>query len=71
VGGLVRIDQQTLATAAALSKRTIQNIEDEGAAPIMAHANTIRKIQAVLEELGVEFLDENRPGVRLRAGTKK
>jgi hypothetical protein len=34
--------------------------------PVAARTETLGRIVAVLEEAGVEFLDEERPGVRLR-----
>jgi hypothetical protein len=34
--------------------------------PVSARTETLDKIVAVLERAGVEFLDEERPGVRLR-----
>jgi hypothetical protein len=33
--------------------------------PVSARTETLDKIVAVLERAGVEFLDEERPGVRL------
>jgi hypothetical protein len=34
--------------------------------PVAARTETLGRIVAVLEKAGVEFLDEERPGVRLR-----
>jgi hypothetical protein len=34
--------------------------------PVRARTETLDRIVAVLEKAGVEFLDEERPGVRLR-----
>ena len=34
--------------------------------PVGARTETLGRIVAVLEKAGVEFLDEERPGVRLR-----
>jgi hypothetical protein len=34
--------------------------------PVKARTETVDRIVAVLEKAGVEFLNEERPGVRLR-----
>jgi hypothetical protein len=34
--------------------------------PVASRTETLGRIVAVLEKAGVEFLDEERPGVRLR-----
>jgi hypothetical protein len=34
--------------------------------PVSARTETLDRIVSVLEKAGVEFLDEERPGVRLR-----
>jgi len=34
--------------------------------PVSARTETLSRIVAVLEKAGVEFLNEERPGVRLR-----
>ncbi len=34
--------------------------------PVAARTETLGKIVTVLEKAGVEFLDEERPGVRLK-----
>jgi hypothetical protein len=34
--------------------------------PVAARTETLGRIVAVFEKAGVEFLDEDRPGVRLR-----
>jgi hypothetical protein len=34
--------------------------------PVAARTETLGRVVAVLERAGVEFLDEERPGVRLR-----
>jgi transcriptional regulator with XRE-family HTH domain len=55
--------QSDLATAASLSRPTIERAETSGAS-----ATTFTAMQAALEKAGVIFLDENGdgPGVRLR-----
>lgn len=41
--------------------------------PVGARTDTLRKIMTVLEKAGVEFLNDDRPGVRLAAkpGSKR
>jgi hypothetical protein len=34
--------------------------------PVGARTDTLRRIVAVFEKAGVEFLNDNRPGVRMR-----
>ena len=34
--------------------------------PVDARTDTLRKIMAVLEKAGIEFLNDDRPGVRLK-----
>jgi hypothetical protein len=63
---LLGIDQQALADAAKVSIATVKNLEGFGAGPLMAHANTVRKVQFAFEKMGVEFLNQERPGVRMR-----
>jgi hypothetical protein len=33
---------------------------------IQSHTGTLLRVQAALEKGGIEFLDDDRPGVRLR-----
>ena len=37
-----------------------------GAGPIGCHTSTLSKVQRALERSGIEFLDDGKPGVRLR-----
>ena len=58
----IRMEQEQLAVAAAVSVNTIKRIEAaEGTIP--ARLETVRKIQRALEAAGVEFIPG---GVRLR-----
>ena len=41
----------------------------EGA--IQSHTGTLLRVQTALEKAGIEFLDDDRPGVRLRAPVKR
>jgi hypothetical protein len=67
---LIGIDQIPLAALASVSVGTLKNMEKCGAGQLRATRSAIKCVQAALENLGVEFLNENRPGVRLRASTK-
>jgi transcriptional regulator with XRE-family HTH domain len=62
---LIGMEQAELASRAKLNVNTIQNMERAGAGPIAGRAANVHSVQAVLEAAGVEFLNGNRPGVRL------
>jgi transcriptional regulator with XRE-family HTH domain len=67
---LVGVDQLSVAQAAKVAVNTIRNMESRGPSPITSGAVTVRNVQSALENLGVEFLNGDQPGVRLRkAGT--
>jgi predicted transcriptional regulator len=63
---MLRMEQETLAQAAGVSANTIRRMEGFDG-PIGARTDTMRRLQRVLEEAGIEFQDEDRPGVRMRA----
>jgi transcriptional regulator with XRE-family HTH domain len=63
---LVGMEQLELASRAKLNVNTIQNMERAGAGPIAGRAANVHTVQAVLETAGVEFLNSDRPGVRLK-----
>jgi predicted transcriptional regulator len=63
---MLRMEQETLAQAAGVSANTIRRMEGFDG-PIGARTDTMRRLQRVLEEAGIEFQDEGRPGVRMRA----
>jgi hypothetical protein len=63
---LVGVDQQQVADGAKVNVNTIRNMEAAGAGAITSGAVTVRNVQMVLEEFGVEFLNHDQPGVRLR-----
>jgi hypothetical protein len=64
---LIGWDQVRLSKAARVAIGTIRRMESfEGR--IQAHTGTLYKVQVALEKAGVEFLDDNRPGVRLKEG---
>jgi transcriptional regulator with XRE-family HTH domain len=62
---LAGVNQQQVADSAGLNVNTIRNMEARGAKPITSSAVTVRNVQRALEELGIEFLNHARPGVRL------
>lgn len=56
--------QEELAKKARISDGTVRRMESfEGAA--RARSETLRLIVAILERAGIEFLNEEKPGVRL------
>ncbi len=63
---LIAMDQDELADRAKLNVNTIQNMERTGAGPISGRAVNVQKVQAALEAAGIEFLNGERPGVRLK-----
>jgi predicted transcriptional regulator len=63
---MLRMEQETLAQAAGVSANTIRRMEGFDG-PIGARTDTMRRLQRALEEAGIEFQDEGRPGVRMRA----
>jgi transcriptional regulator with XRE-family HTH domain len=65
---LAGIDQVTIANAAKVSVTTIRNLESNGAGKLSGRADTVRRVQIALENFGIEFLNDRRPGVRLREG---
>ena len=65
--GLLKWNQDQLASAAAVSSVTIRNFENEKSSPQRA---SLAMIRAALEAAGVEFTNGEQPGVRLRKGSK-
>ena len=61
--GALHIGVRELAEMAKVAPMTITRLENGHSG---GHANTIRKIQGALEAAGVEFIDGDAPGVRLR-----
>jgi transcriptional regulator with XRE-family HTH domain len=60
---LVDISQPQLAQLARVSESTVRNFESGRSAPL---TNNLRAICEALETKGVEFINEGRPGVRVR-----
>ena len=65
---LAGVDQAWLAERSGVSVNTVRNMESRGSAAITSGAVTVRKVQAALEAVGIEFLNNGRPGVRLLEG---
>lgn len=64
---LAGVEQKWLAEKSGVSINTIRNMEARAAEAITSGAVTLRKVQAALEEAGVEFTNGGQPGVRLKA----
>lgn len=60
-------DQRTLAERAGVSLPTIQRMEGSNGA-VRGNYETVEKVRAALETAGIEFLNSDSPGVRLRKG---
>ncbi len=57
-------NQKQLAEASVLSLPTIQRMETLG--PHRSAAGNVDKVQRALEHAGIEFINDDAPGVRLR-----
>jgi transcriptional regulator with XRE-family HTH domain len=63
---LIEMEQVELARRTGLSVNTIQNMERSAGRPIAGRAANVHAVQAALEAAGLEFLNGDRPGVRLK-----
>jgi DNA-binding XRE family transcriptional regulator len=63
---LLDMDQGTLAKAADVNVNTIRNMEASKDETIGANNQTMVAVQKALERAGVEFLNHDQPGVRLK-----
>lgn len=63
---LIGMDQFELAKHAKVNVNTIRNMERSEGGPIAGRAMYVQTVQATLEGLGIEFLNGDRPGVRLK-----
>ena len=63
---LAGLTQAALADRAKLDPSTIVDMEARGAAVLRSSLETVRAVQIALEAAGVEFLDGDSPGVRLK-----
>lgn len=57
--------QERLAEAASVGVTTIRNFENSKISP---HRSTLAVIRRALEDAGVEFTNDDGPGVKLRTG---
>ncbi len=63
---LLRWEQKNLAATAGVSVETIKRLEKKPGR-VSAYVQTVDAITGALETAGVEFLNGDAPGVRLRA----
>ena len=63
---LVEMDQADLAARAGVNVNTIRNMEAASAGPIAGRAASVQAVQRALEAAGVEFLNHDEPGVKLK-----
>jgi DNA-binding XRE family transcriptional regulator len=63
---LVDMDQGTLAERAGININTVSSMEKQGAATLTSGLDKVKLVMSVLEAEGVEFLNHNEPGVKLR-----
>ena len=64
---LAGVEQKWVAEKSGVSVNTIRNMEARADQAITSGAMTLHKVQAALEEAGVEFTNGGQPGVRLKA----
>jgi transcriptional regulator with XRE-family HTH domain len=64
---LAGVDQKWLADRSGVSINTIRNMEARGAEAITSGAVTLRKVQAALEAVGIEFTNGDMPGLRMKS----
>jgi transcriptional regulator with XRE-family HTH domain len=67
---LLGLDQEALAQKVGVSDNTIRNMEARGSEAVGGFVSTRDKVREALEEMGIEFLNDNSPGVRLRKDHK-
>lgn len=63
---LAGLTQTELAKRAKLNVSTIAEMEARGGQTLRSGFETVRAVQKVLEAAGVEFLNGDRPGVRIK-----
>ncbi len=68
---LLGLDQEELAEKVGVSDNTIRNMEARGSEPVGGFASTRDKVREALEGMGIEFLNNDSPGVRMRKGRIK
>jgi predicted transcriptional regulator len=62
---MLRIQQRELSRKAGVSLETVKRIE-RTPGPISAYTTTVESLRYALEEAGIEFIDGDRPGVRMK-----
>ena len=62
---LLRWEQRQLADASLVSLPTIKRLEAKPGV-LIAHRSTVAALRAAFEAAGVEFINGDQPGVRLR-----
>src|SRR5437899_2202975 len=67
---LLELDQEALAEKVGVSDNTIRNMEARGSEPVGGFPSTRDKVLEALEGMGIEFLHDGSPGVRLRMDRK-
>lgn len=63
---LAQVNQKALAKDAGVNVNTIRAMEGRRGQTLTSSLETIRRVQGALEKLGIEFLNHDEPGVRLR-----
>ena len=63
---LLKISQEQLAQSAGISIPTVKRSESDHPDALAVADKTLKKIQAALENAGIEFLDGDEPGVKLK-----
>jgi hypothetical protein len=63
-------DQARLAASARVAIGTVRRMESFDGA-IGSQTGTLHRVQTALEKGGIEFLDDDRPGVRLKERPRK
>ena len=66
---LLRRDQKHLAQAVGISVETIKRLEGMSG-KVSAYTGTMEAITKALEAAGIEFTNDDAPGVRLRRGVQ-
>jgi hypothetical protein len=67
---LLRWEQRHLAEASSVSLPTIKRLESRPG-PLVAYTSTVAALRRALEVAGIEFINGNQPGVRLRQIPRK
>lgn len=63
---LAGLTQVELAERAKLNPNTIRDMEARGEEMLRSSLGTVRAVQVALEAVGIEFLNGDSPGVRVR-----